>query len=84
MAGCEVMYGREGKAEFNESLAAPEHENLVMGQSIRWYTEDCGRPVDFPDIDFSIPFTEQDCFHTFNGDWEQESGFRRQMATETE
>lgn len=84
MAGCEVMYGREGKAEFNESLAAPEHENLVMGQSIRWYTEDCGRPVDFPDIDFAIPFTEQDCFHTFNGDWEQESGFRRQMATETE
>lgn len=48
MAGCEVMYGREGKAEFNESLAAPEHENLVMGQSIRWYTEDCGPARGFP------------------------------------
>ena len=84
MAGCEVMYGREGRDEFNESLAAPGHENLVMGQSIRWYAEDCGRPAPFPDIDFAIPFTEQDCFHTLNGDWEQESGFRRQMAAETE
>ena len=56
----------------------------ILLSLIHIYTEDCGRPVDFPDIDFAIPFTEQDCFHTFNGDWEQESGFRRQMATETE
>ena len=38
-AGCSVMYGREAREKFQESLAPTAHQNLVMGQSIRWYSK---------------------------------------------
>jgi hypothetical protein len=84
LAGAEVMYGREAKTAFGESLGAKEHENLVMGQSIRWYSENKGYKTDFPDFDTGFFKCEEDCLHVKNGDWEQETGFRRHMADETE
>ena len=84
MAGAATMYGREAKQTFGESLGAPTHEELVMGQSIRWYTEKTAEPTAFPDIDFGLPFDEAACLHARNGDWEQESGYRRRMGEETE
>ena len=84
LAGAEVMYGREAKDTFGESLGAPEYEKLVMGQSIRWYSENVGRKTCFPDFDTGFFNNEDDCLHVKNGDWEQESGFRRDMAEETE
>ena len=84
LTGAELMYGTEAKDEFNESLGRDKHENLVMGQSIRWYSEEREQPADFPDIDWGLSITEESCLHVTCGDWEQESGFRRQMAEETE
>ena len=84
MAGCEVMYGREAKDTFGESLGAKTHEKLVMGQSIRWYSEKNPYPTEFPDFDTGMFKTEEDCLHVLNGDWEQETGFRRNMTEETE
>lgn len=84
LAGCETMYGREAKETFDETLGAPTYEKLVMGQSIRWYSYDTATEQPFPDIDFGLPFTEEDCLYVKNGDWEQESGYRRNMAEETE
>ena len=84
MAGAAVMYGRESTAEFGETLGAPTHEKLVMGHSIRWYAVREDAPVAFPDIDFALPFDEESCYHVRSGDWEQESGFRRDMAEESE
>ena len=84
LAGAETMYGREAKETFGESLGAPVHEDLVMGQSIRWYSEKTKGSAVFPKINFSLPFSEEDCLHVRNGDWEQESGFRRRMGEETE
>jgi hypothetical protein len=84
MAGCEVMYGREAKDTFGESLGAQTYEKLVMGQSIRWYSENKGYKTDFPDFDTGMFKSEEDCLHVLNGDWEQETGFRRNMAEETE
>ncbi len=81
-AGCEVMYGREGREVFGEDLAGETSERLVMGHSLRWYSEK--REAAFPEIDWGIPFTEETCYHVRNGDWEQEAGFRRDMAEETE
>ena len=78
------MYGREAKETFGESLGAQTNEKLVMGQSIRWYTESNGYKTDFPDFDTGMFKTEDDCLHVLNGDWEQETGFRRNMAEETE
>ena len=84
LAGAEVMYGREAKETFGESLGAPTYEKLVMGQSIRWYSENKGCKTDFPAFDTGFFQNEEDCLHVKNGDWEQESGFRRDMAEETE
>lgn len=83
-SGCEVMYGRDARSVFNESLAPDEHQNLVMGQSIRWYSEKTDKIVDFPDIDWGLKFDDQTCLNVYNGDWEQETGFTRNMVFETE
>lgn len=45
LAGAEVMYGREAQSVFGESLAPKEHQKLVMGHSIRWYTEKTDVPI---------------------------------------
>ncbi len=83
-AGCEVMYGREGRDAFGEDLAAEHYEKLVMGHSLRWYSEKKAEDQPFPQIDWGVKFTEGTCYHVLNGDWEQETGFRRDMAEETE
>ena len=84
LAGCEVMYGREAKETFGESLGARTHEKLVMGHSIRWFTENKECKTDFPDFNTGFFKSEEDCLHVLSGDWEQETGFRRSMAEETE
>lgn len=42
------MFGREAKSEFSESLAAEAYEKLVMGHSIRWYSEESETEISFP------------------------------------
>ncbi len=84
LAGAEVMYGREAKDTFGESLGARSYEKLVMGQSVRWYSENVGYKTEFTEFDTGLFKTEEDCLHVKNGDWEQECGFRRDMADETE
>lgn len=84
LAGAEIMYGREAANEFDESLAPHSHENLVMGHSIRWYSEETGENCDFPDIDWKLGIDDNTCLNVFSGDWEQETGFTRDMINETE
>ena len=83
-AGCSVMYGRDARETFQESLAPSEHQNLVMGQSIRWYSEESGRETEFPDLDWGLKFDDDTCLDVMDGDWEQETGFSRNMVFETE
>lgn len=82
--GCETMYGREAASEFGESLAPTEHQNLVMGHSIRWYSEEDTEYVDFPDIDWNLKFNDNSCLNCTSGDWEQETGFSRDMVRDIE
>ncbi len=84
LAGAETMYGREASNVFNETLAPETHEKLVMGHSIRWYSEDKGAPSAFPKLDWNLPFTDKNCLNVKNGDWEQETGFSRDMVAEIE
>ncbi len=46
-AGAEFMYGREGKAEFNESLAPDEPDSFTQGGTIFWGSEDMGHEVKY-------------------------------------
>ena len=84
LCGCETMYGREARAVFSETLAPVEAQRLVMGQSLRWYTEEMPEECPFPDIDWNLGMTDETCLHVLNGDWEQETGFARDMVRETE
>ena len=78
------MYGREAQSVFGESLAPKEHQKLVMGHSIRWYTEKTDAPSDFPDIGWGLALDDTTYLNVYNGDWEQETGFGRDMADDIE
>lgn len=84
LGGAEVMYGNEAKSEFGERLAPSEHKNLVMGQSIRWYSEEEKECSTFPDLDWNLNFDEDSYLNCYSGDWEQETGFKRDMVKEAE
>ncbi len=82
--GCETMYGREAKSEFGETLAPNEAQKLVMGHSIRWHSEKTTDYADFPDINWNLKFNDDSCLNCTSGDWEQETGFTRDMVDEIE
>jgi len=84
LCGCETLYGREAREQFSESLAPVKEQKLVMGQSLRWYSEETAEESPFPDIDWNLGITDDTCLHVMNGDWEQETGFARDMVRETE
>ena len=84
LCGAELMYGNEAKSEFNEDLAPSEHKNLVMGHSIRWYSEEQSKECAFPDLDWNLHFDDNSYLNCFSGDWEQETGFTRDMVKDTE
>lgn len=84
LCGAEVMYGRESASEYNESLAPDTAQRIVMGHSIRWYSEDENEEVKFPDIDWGMQFDDNNCINVKNGDWEQETGFCRDMVNDIE
>lgn len=84
LAGAETMYGREAREDFNETLAPETAQKLVMGHSIRWYSEDMGREESFPDLNWNLSFNDENCLKVKNGDWEQETGFKRDTVKEIE
>ena len=84
MAGCAVMYGREAADTFGESLGAPDYQRLVMGHSLRWYSQPRNEETPFPAIDWGFDFDEDTCYFVRSGDWEQEAGFRRDMVEDIE
>ena len=84
LAGCAVMYGREAADTFGESLGAPDYQRLVMGHSLRWYSQPRDEETPFPAIDWGFDFDEDTCYFVRSGDWEQEAGFRRDMVEDIE
>ena len=84
LLGARVLYGREGRGEYGESLAPEKADRLVMGHSIQWGSRDAGHPVSFPDIDWGYEFTDKTVYRIFEGDWEQECGQNRDQVDEIE
>lgn len=84
MMGAEVMYGRESRAKFNESLAPETGDSQVMGLSVQWYSKRTDKPKAFPDIDWGVAFNDTSVYYIRQGDWEWETGQYRHQAEETE
>lgn len=84
MMGAEVMYGRESRATFNESLAPEKQDRQVMGLSVLWYSKKADKPTPFPEIDWGIEFNEENAYYIRGGDWEWETGQYRDQAGDTE
>ncbi len=84
MMGAEVMYGRESRDKYNESLAPVKGDRQVMGHSVFWKSEKADHPTSFPDIDWGIEFNEDKAYYVRSGDWEWETGQYRNQAEETE
>ncbi len=84
LAKCQVMYGREGKAEFGESLAPDQADQLVMGHSVLWEVEDRGRKEAFPDVDWGIEFNDANAVRRFDCCWDWECGQYRNQVQEAE
>lgn len=84
LMSAEVMYGREARARFHESLAPEQADQQVMGMSVQWYSRKAAQPTPFPDIDWGLPFTEENAYYIRGGDWEWETGQYRNQAEEAE
>ncbi len=84
LGGAEVFYGREAQSKYGESLAPETAQKLVMGHSLRWYSEKTQAESTFPDITWGFDFDENSYMNCTAGDWEQETGFTRDMVKDIE
>ena len=84
LAGADFRMGREGRAEFGESLA-PEHpDSLTMGASVQWYSVDAGHRCDFPRFDYGLRFDESNCERVTKGEWKWETGMNLDQIADAE
>ena len=84
LAGARLMYGRESRETYKETLAPVKGDRQVMGHSVLWYSKPAAEESPFPDIDWGIPFNDENCYYIRGGDWEQETGQYRDMVNEIE
>jgi len=84
MMGAEVMYGREARAHFNETIAPEKADRQVMGMSVQWLSRRAAAPTTFPDIDWGITFSDETVSHIRSGNWSWETGQYRDQVKEVE
>jgi hypothetical protein len=84
LAGAEYMTGRESQKTFNEPTAPEIEDNLTMGISVQWFSENTNEPSSFPDITWGLPWSDDKAFAITRGDWDWETGMGKDMVNETE
>ncbi|MCP4312795.1 MAG: FAD-dependent oxidoreductase [Bacteroidetes bacterium] len=84
LAGAEYMSGRESRATFNEPTAPEKEDKLTMGISVQWFAETVDHSIDFPDIAWGLPWSDEKAFAIKRGDWDWETGMGKDMINETE
>jgi len=84
LAGADFRVGREARSETGESLAPPQSDRLSMGTSVQWYAEKRDKPVAFPRTPWAVKFDQESCLRTTRGDWNWETGARRDQVREIE
>jgi hypothetical protein len=84
LAGADYRYGRESRAETDESLAPEEPDRLVMGTSVQWYSKETEEPTSFPETPWAIQFTAENYQKAIAGEWNWETGFLWDQVKEFE
>lgn len=84
LAGADYRYGREGKAEFGESLAPDEADNFVLGASVQWYSRKTAKNTKFPVFEYGLNFDEGCVQKVTMGEWTWETGMLHDMTSEFE
>ena len=74
MAGADWMMGREGKDEYGEALAPEKGDKLTMGSSVQWYSVEDAKKSTFPEFEYGVKFTEENCEKVKMGEWTWETG----------
>jgi hypothetical protein len=89
-AGAPFRYGRESRAEFGESMAPDEADDVVLGSTIMFAARDVGRPVPYTppswahvfEDEASLPFRTHEDLNS--GYWWIEWGGRTNTITNNE
>lgn len=84
MAGADWMMGREGKDEYGEALAPEKGDKLTMGSSVQWYSVEDSRKSTFPEFEYGVKFTEENCEKVKMGEWTWETGMNRDQIWDFE
>jgi hypothetical protein len=83
-AGADYRMGRESRDETGEASAPLKSDQLVMGTSVQWYTEQMRSEAPFPECPWAVSFDENTCIYTDRGDWNWEFGLDKNQITEIE
>ncbi len=84
LAGADYRMGRESKAETHEPSAPEEADQLTMGTSVQWYSEDTPAAQPFPECPWAIQFNDSTCFPILRGDWQWEAGLNLDQIADIE
>jgi hypothetical protein len=84
LAGAEFRMGREGKDETGESIAPDNGDNMTMGSSVQWYSEERKQPVEFPECPWAVQFNDETAQKVKMGEWDWETGMNRDQINEFE
>jgi hypothetical protein len=84
LAEADFRIGRESKDQTQEELAPSVEDSLVMGTSVQWNTRVEKEDSGFPETPWAIGFTDRTCVQATHGDWNWETGFRLNHATQME
>ena len=84
LAGADWKSGREPQSETGEPRAPQVPDNMTMGTSVQWYSEESSHEETFPDCPWALRFTDGNCIHEKRGDWQWEAGIGHDHVSEIE
>ena len=84
LAGADYRMGREGRAEFGESIAPEQPDTMVLGASVQWYSAEEKQKSTFPEFSYGVAFNDSNAQRVYMGEWTWETGMDRNQITEFE
>jgi hypothetical protein len=84
LAGAAFMMGREGRDQYGEPTAPEIGDNMTMGSSVQWFSQDGPAESEFPDIQWGLPWNEQKTEAIKRGDWNWETGMNQHQIHDFE